>query len=395
MFTKIICYLTAVMTLFMSALGLPFDFRYSSRPTELTNGQAVAVEKLETHITAPVRKTRRKVEGTRLFIDNENPLFRFHSFYIDGIKGEDAVKTYESLPEDIREFSAILIGNHEGKEKDKRYKLIDDALAVTDEAGVPVIAEIEIWNSCETYEGFSEEELSSLFENHPSLVGLAHVELFCVEVTQEEIDRLKTSIRVAEKYGGLVVWADSELEICNSEMVFSQILADEELYNLMCNYSRNIIITDKHNGSGRHFAVQSEVIGCWLSGVCDNWGTNIEAWLWWEEGLGELGEQGIGRRDYSDELINHYPPALAGIDTISDLVAGATVYSFEGIDLFRIVNGEIQLNEVWWSVLYPLYQRILHGAIPDKKEVISKIKACYQVTDIKAKELMGRERAFL
>ena len=63
-------------------------------------------------------------------------------------------------------------------------------------------------------------------------------------------------------------------------------------YSLMSSYSHNVVLIDKHNGQGRHFAVQSAAMGAWLSGVCDNWGSNVESWLWWEEGLGLYDDMG-------------------------------------------------------------------------------------------------------
>ena len=132
-------------------------------------------------------------------------------------------------------------------------------------------------------------------------------------------------------------------------------------------------------------------MGAWLSGVCDNWGSNIESWLWWEEGIGNYNDMGTVYRGFSDIMTLKYPPAMAGIDTICDIIGGANMYSSEEMHLYEPDDGKVLFSEGFWSVIYPLYKRILAGAVPEKDEVIKNIKVAYQFTSANDKYMSGIE----
>ena len=177
---------------------------------------------------------------------------------------------------------------------------------------------------------------------------------------------------------------------------FAHFLEDRDLFKAMSDYAKNIVFLDKHNGHGRHFSVQSSAMGCWLSGVCNNWGTNIENWLWWEEGLAQYDELGDTFRAFTPNYINQYPASLMGIDLLDDLVGGATVYCFEQIPMYRFNGTTVEFSPVFYNVLYPLYQKIVtEQLVPQKQQVLEKVKVAYQCTDLSAKELQGNEASLL
>ena len=353
---------------------------------------ALAVTALDTKVVGTVVRQRETAENTRMLINESNPLFLFRiSLPVMGSRDSLTVNTYKALPEDVRNFSAMLVtGNFPTTDTlDALYDMYDSILDKTDEAGVPAFLQIEYWNSADERERFSIEQLQTLLEKHPSLKGFVHNELCCSGLSQEEVDRLKNTIRACEDYGALLIWEEMEYQWENHINTLQLAFEDEELYEMMTNYSHNIVIQDKHNGRGRHFSTQSSAMGAWLSGACGNWGSNIEAWLWYE----------IGNYDYANSSIQpegenytyRYPPAVAGIDTIADLVGGATVFSSEEISPVVTTFSGVQTTETFWTVLYPIYQEILNGAIPSKQEVVENVKVAYQFTTPTDYPMMGLE----
>ena len=158
----------------------------------------------------------------------------------------------------------------------------DKMLEKTDEKSIPIFLVLERWDTVKTRNSFTYEQLCGLLERHPSLMGFVHLELSCNAWSQEHTERIKTTIKACKEYGAVFMWQDMGYQWEKEQNVIQRALEDEELYNLMKEYSHNIVLTDKHNGRGRHFSGQSDCMGAWLSDVCGNWGTNVEAWLWWE-----------------------------------------------------------------------------------------------------------------
>ena len=156
---------------------------------------------------------------------------------------------------------------------------------------------------------------------------------------------------------------------------------------------------DKHNGHGRHFSNQSNILGCWLDDVCGNWGVNLENFLWYEEGRLEYDEVGVAPNEPDFAYTAKYPPALYGIDMIADMVAGATVFSIEGTigrgGVYQYIDGNVCFSPTMTEVLYPFYQMILNGAVPSKEQVKEKIKVAYKMNIPATYPLRGNEAHIL
>ena len=342
--------------------------------------KTLSVAKLDTHIEGTKVRDREVKEGTRMLINSENPMFLFRSSlpHLGGLQST-IVSSYKVLPEDLRAFSAVLADQGVDGSIDDLLSTWEKMLKQTDKENIPIFLMVENWDSVNSRRGFTYEELCDLLERHPSLMGYVVVEQACSPFRQEHVDRAKTIIQACKEYDALFIWQEMGYNWDGEDNFLERMLEDKELYDLMTGYSHNIVITDKHSGRGRHFSTQSNVFGAYLSGVCDNWGSNIEAWLWGE----------IVPLDYSSTAptyqsymgpVYRYPPALAGIDTIGDVVGGATVFSTEEIFPFYTTMSGVKLTETFWSVLYPLYQHIINGALPDKEEVKENVKVAYQYT---------------
>ncbi len=401
------------------AMLVMIPFEATANTSESTEDLVLLPEK--SNSTTEIR-TRKKVDGLRMYVDEENPLFMIRNCPIWGgpqtgeAFAEYAIKTYYALPEDIRNFAVIYIDEGTTDMTPARQlEFWDELLTITDAANVPIVCQSECFCTNKTRDPFTQEELSAVFREHPSLIGFVQVELSTNGVTNEKLAydevtedngvnknilaRMKSCIKACAENGGLFIWQDMEYIYWKKANYVNHILKDRELYDLLKSNSENIVIMDKHNGHGRHFASQSNILGCWLDDVCGNWGVNLENFLWYEEGFIEYDDLGVAPNEPDPITTAKYPPALFGIDMIADMVGGATVYAIEGTfsrdGLYHFVDGEVILTPTFYDVLYPIYQMILGGAVPDKEEVKENIKVAYKMTFPTSYALSGNDAHLL
>lgn len=405
----------SIILILATLLIIPFDVSAQTTEPSYDTGLVDLPEK--SNAPGEIR-TRKQVDGLRMYIDEENPLFMIRNCPIWGgpqtgeAFAEYAIKTYNALPEDIRNFAVIYIDEGTTDMTPARQlEFWDELLTVTDEANVPIVCQSECFCTNKTRDPFTQEELSAVFKEHKSLIGFVQVELSTNGVTNEKLAydevtedngvnknilaRLKSCIRACAENGGLFIWQDMEYIYRKKLNYVNHILKDRELYDLLKSNTENIIIMDKHNGHGRHFASQANILGCWLDDVCGNWGVNLENFLWYEEGFIEYDDIGVAPNEPDPITTAKYPPALYGIDMIADMVGGATVYAIEGTfsrgGLYHFINGEVVLTNTFWDVLYPFYQMALNGSIPSKEQVKEKIKVTYKMTSPTSYALSGND----
>lgn len=410
---KLICFLLILATIFV------FPSQVMAQDAASESGFVIVPEK--TNEPTEIR-TRKQVPGLRMYVDEENPLFMIRNMPAWGSPqtGENyadlAIRTYYALPEDVRNFAVIYIDEGTTDMTPARQlEFWDELLTVTDKANVPIVCQSECFCTNKTRDPFTQEELSKVFKDHPSLMGFVQVELSTNGVTNEKLAydevtedngvnknilaRMKSCIKACAENGGLFIWQDMEYIYRKKANYVNQILKDKELYNLLKSNTENVIIMDKHNGHGRHFASQANILGCWLDDVCGNWGVNLENFLWYEEGFKNYDDIGVKPNEVDSVYTAKYPPALYGIDMIADMVGGATVYAIEGTfsrgGLYHFVNGEIIMTPTFYDVLYPFYQMALNGAIPDKDQVKEKIKVAYKMTLPNSYALSGNDAHLL
>lgn len=408
---KIISILLVILTLLL----MPLEVMASAQ-----DDGYVVLSELQTQQTQ--LRTRKKVDGLRMYVDEENPLFMIRNCPVWGgpqtgeAFAEYAIKTYYALPEDVRNFAVIYIDEGTTDMTPQRQlEFWDGLLTVTDAANVPIVCQSECFCTNKQRDPFTQEELSAVFKEHPSLMGFVQVELSTNGVTNEKLAydevtndmgvnknilaRLKSCIKACAENGGLFIWQDMEYIYWKKNNYVNHILKDRELYDLLKSNTENVIIMDKHNGHGRHFASQANILGCWLDDVCGNWGVNLENFLWYEEGFVEYDNIGYAPNEPDPITTAKYPPALYGIDMIADAVAGATVYAIEGTfgrgGLYYFVDGEVVMTPTFYEVLYPFYQYVLNGSVPGKEEVKANIKVAYKMLNPVAPALKGNDAHIL
>ncbi len=353
-------------------------------------------------------RERKKCDGLRMYVDKDNPLFMFRNVSNGKSVWESALDTYNAIPEDVRNFSVIYVDHLTWEfTKEEQISFWEEYLNFTDKYNVPTVLQIECFCTNGTRDGFTTDELTSILEKHKSLMGFVQVELCTSGVsktnkaTERIYERTKACIKACKEAGALFIWQEMEYIWWEKNCYMNQMLQDRELYDLMKSCPQNIIIMDKHNGNGRHFSSQSNILGCWLDDVCANWGVNIENWMWYEEGFQEYDDTAnTVESDVDYKYTAKYPPALYGIDIIADMVGGATVYAFEGAYSYGALsacdkNGNVVFTQGFYDVIYPLYQHVINGNVPSKEEVKKNIKVAYQFTYPRLYSITGSDAHLL
>ena len=411
---KLLCILMTVLTLAVMPLQVTAADTVNTQEAEFT----VLPEKVNK--TTEIRK-RKQVDGLRMYVDEENPLFMIRNcptanMHIPEVAADSAIKTYYALPEDVRNFTVIYMDEGPAymtpqEQLDYWYGLLD----ILEVAQIPVVLQSECFCTNKQRDPFTQEQLSDFFKKYTTLIGFVQVELSTNGVTNEKLAydevtddqgvnknilaRMKSCVKACAENGGLFIWQDMEYTYWKKLNFVNFLLQDRELYDLLKSNTENVIIMDKHNGHGRHFASQANIMGCWLDDVCGNWGVNLENFLWYEEGFIDYDDLGVAPNEPDWIHTAKYPPALFGIDMIADLVGGSTVYAIEGTfsrgGLYHFVDGEVIMTPTFYDVLYPFYQYVLGGAVPDKEEVKENIKVAYKMTSPVAHALRGNDAHLL
>ncbi len=411
---KLLCILLVILTL----LSVPLQVSAADTANATESDFVVLPEKVTQSTEI---RTRKKVDGLRLYVDEENPLFMIRNcptanMHIPAVAADSAIKTYYALPEDVRNFTVIYMDEGPAymtpqEQLDYWYGLLD----ILEAAKIPVVLQSECFCTNKQRDPFTQEQLSDFFKKYTTLMGFVQVELSTNGVTNEKLAydevtedngvnknilaRMKSCVKACAENGGLFIWQDMEYTYWKKMNYVNFLLQDKELYDLLKSNTENIIIMDKHNGHGRHFASQANIMGCWLDDVCGNWGVNLENFLWYEEGFIEYDDIGVRPNEPDPLTTAKYPPALFGIDMIADLVGGATVYAIEGMfsrgGLYHFVDGEVIMTPTFWDVLYPIYQYILNGAVPGKDEVKENVKVAYKMFNPVTHALSGNDAHLL
>ena len=332
----------------------------------------------------------------RLVVNNENPMFLFFpKVNLNNPSDVSGMKmSLDILPEDVRKYAAFVLWGPTYRESNEAfYQALDPALTECDRLGVKTFIISEFWNTADkddlvggndTVPMLYEKDIDRYYQNHPSFVGMIHFELSGMVLQQNEIDRMKESLKSAIKNKGIYMWFDSGSHP-NPIAILDALNRDEEFFNLCNKNPQNVIMIDKENGHGGRFSSTSAALGSWLSGCSGNWGVQFENWSWWEEGMGKRWDMGgSSRKTLAENGVGYYPFNSISATALQKIAAGANVFStHEAIRMFTNYFGNQEKTSPGFDeMLYPIYQKILtEKIIPTKDEVKSRIKIAYQATN--------------
>lgn len=346
-----------------------------------------------TTVTAPAMP-RYATTGLRLKASPTQPLF-IYNVYPAGAEPELISDVVKLWPKDLLPYLAIQIVPNEMDKLDAatRARDIDVMLDASDEVQIPVILQtLTLFGS----RAPDAQAIDTLFDDHPSLVGLGAAELSAdfntaiSGISDAQKTALAANIEQTVRHDGVLVWADMGYF---APQVFIGAGADKTLYDLMAEHHENMIIQVKQNGSGRRFGTQSAAFGMYLAGLADTWGLNSEDWLWWEASLQRLGADqvpggltaaGMTRSEFQTRTRFTYPEALFGIEMLTIAASGGSVFSIEAPERGTIdPQGTHKVSPAGLNVVFPVLRRIVHGAmIPSKEAVAARVRlALHPETD--------------
>jgi len=333
----------------------------------------------------------------RMVINNENPVFLFFPAVnlneptdVRGVQ-----RTLDALPEDVRKYAAFVMWGPTYRESNESfYKTLDPILTECDRLGVKTFILSEFWNSADDDDVVGgnqpvpmlmESDIDRYYKNHPSFLGMAHVELSGMALQKNEIDRMKESLKSAIKNKGIYLWMELGFPHAPAAII-DALNRDEEFFTLCSQNPKHVVFMDKENGHATRLSNTSSALGAWLAGCSDNWGVQFENWSWWEEGMGlrwDIG--GSARKTLTENAVGYYPYNHVSATALQKIAAGANVFSTH--EAFRMFlndfgDGVEKTSPGFDEMLYPIYQKILtEKIVPTRDEVKSRINAVYQVTN--------------
>jgi hypothetical protein len=288
------------------------------------------------------------------------------------------------LPDDVRAAFALHLVPSSKDDTPENRAWIEGMLAAAEAWGMPSFVQAESFSSRSDVPMSYWDEL---FDRFPHFLGLAFAELSASNLTLKGMDadhraRLARALETVAAHDGYLLWQDMGYDNGHAGVqtphVFVQAGADPALFHAIEQYGRHLIVMDKKNGTGKRFGGPAAAVGWWLSGLVGNWGVNSEDWLWWESGYGRLFEPSSGKPRTSDDwmAVFTFPDALFGLDWLTALSNGATVFSLEAPFHGYAGPDALQATPAFLQVLLPLIRQMLsRPLIPTLPQVLARVPA--------------------
>ncbi len=328
--------------------------------------------------------------GLRVQIGPDKPLFLFN-LYGDSTQ----IATVKALlPDDVRARFAFHYVPAEPYDFSDAWQQGVEAMATAaDAAGMPLFVQVEHGN---TRNAATPAYWHQMFDSHPMLAGLIFAELcwsgiWLSRLDDDYIARIVADLEVVAAHDGLLLWQDMAADtLPEVPHVFLKAGADPSLMAAFRQHGRNVIVQDKHNGTGKRFVTAAAPMGLWASCVIGNWGVHSENWMWWEAGYGHLFQppSDVSKSSPSWQSVLTFPDALFGIDWMAGLAGGATVFGLE-IPAMMVPPGGQSLAPAFRQVLLPLIRRMLATPLaPTRDEARARMRVAYQPLVAAPPELM-------
>lgn len=317
-------------------------------------------------------------------INNENPLFVYSSVY-NGANPSQLENFWKNLPEDVKPYFGVHVNPMKSDSPETRA-WIESVLDMAQKLNAPAIIETEGFNSTNDT---PMEYWAGLFDKYPNVIGLNISEISATGgLTGANLDaafmeKMTRYMEVAATHGGYFIWQDMSWDapFPKAPHVFVKAGAEPALFEAIRKYGAHVILTHKHNGSGRRFTSDAAVLGFWVTGTTAAWGVHSEGWLWWEGGFEQLYKPSMAphRSAQPWKSVFSYPDALYGIEWLVAASGGASLFSLEAFfQGYSSCDGS-RTTPAFDNVILPLIRQIIqHKLIPDRDAVRARIKAAYR-----------------
>ena len=287
---------------------------------------------------------------------------------------------------------AILIhasGTVEGSEANKKWYL--DRIAETKKDNIPFFLMV---SNSHTGTFLDLDWLDGIYEQNENMMGVVFSENHNAGISERDrrITYMDALVKQAAKWGGYVIncdMNDAPKDTGGSDHggTLEYFLNNETLYQTLKKYSQNYILLAKTTSAWSNVSYNSHesvALGAWLDGLCGNWGSLIDSWMWFIEGYGpQWGDSTFDVFGGAEECRGpvSMPELLFAMRMVQQARTGATVFTFEHPDHAEAVGD----NEGAKTYFTPNYKYSIAKAmeymrdyaIPTREQVMQNTKVFY------------------
>lgn len=287
---------------------------------------------------------------------------------------------------------AILIhasGTVEGSAANKQWYL--ERIAETKNDNIPFFLMV---SNSHTGTFLDLDWLDGIYEQNENMMGVVFSENHNAGIRERDrrITYMDTLVKQAAKWGGYVIncdMNDAPKDSGGSDHggTLEYFLNNETLYQTLKKYSQNYILLAKTTSawsSVSYNSHESVALGAWLDGLCGNWGSLIDSWMWFIEGYGpQWGANTFSVQGGPEECRGpvSMPELLFAMRMVQQARTGATVFTFEHPDHAEAVGD----NEGAKTYFTPNYKYSIAKAmeymrdyaIPTHEQVMQNTKVFY------------------
>ena len=287
---------------------------------------------------------------------------------------------------------AILIhasGTVEGSAANKQWYL--ERIAETKNDNIPFFLMV---SNSHTGTFLDLDWLDGIYEQNKNMMGVVFSENHNAGISERDrrITYMDALVKQAAKWGGYVIncdMNDAPKDSGGSDHggTLEYFLNNETLYQTLKKYSQNYILLAKTTSawsSVSYNSHESVALGAWLDGLCGNWGSLIDSWMWFIEGYGpQWGANTFSVQGGPEECRGpvSMPELLFAMRMVQQARTGATVFTFEHPDHAEAVGD----NEGAKTYFTPNYKYSIAKAmeymrdyaIPTREQVMQNTKVFY------------------
>ena len=367
-----------------------------------------------------VQLTIRSLEAgeLRMTVDEDNPLFLHGLYKYDGkgypanglagpLQGGKSIQGFWTALTGTDETGwqgptvqagnktihhAILIhasGTVEGSAANKQWYL--DRIAETKNDNIPFFLMV---SNSHTGTFLDLDWLDGIYEQNENMMGVVFSENHNAGISERDrrITYMDALVKQAAKWGGYVIncdMNDAPKDSGGSDHggTLEYFLNNETLYQTLKKYSQNYILLAKTTSAWSNVSYNSHesvALGAWLDGLCGNWGSLIDSWMWFIEGYGpQWGDSTFDVFGGAEECRGpvSMPELLFAMRMVQQARTGATVFTFEHPDHAEAVGD----NEGAKTYFTPNYKYSIAKAmeymrdyaIPTREQVMQNTKVFY------------------
>ena len=387
--------------------------------TALTAGDVtITVKAGQSEKTVALTIRSLEAGALRMTVDKDNPLFLHGLYKYDGkgypanglagplqggksiqgfwtaLTGSDATgwqgPTVQAGNKTVHH--AILIhasGTVEGSEANKKWYL--DRIAETKKDNIPFFLMV---SNSHTGAFLDLDWLDGIYEQNENMMGVVFSENHNAGISERDrrITYMDALVKQAAKWGGYVIncdMNDAPKDSGGSDYggTLEYFLNNETLYQTLKKYSQNYILLAKTTSAWSNVSYNSHesvALGAWLDGLCGNWGSLIDSWMWFIEGYGpQWGDSTFDVFGGAEECRGpvSMPELLFAMRMVQQARTGATVFTFEHPDHAEAVGD----NEGAKTYFTPNYKYSIAKAmeymrdyaIPTREQVMQNTKVFY------------------